>query len=71
MMQTATRPEIGIGFETYSSGFEVHPSLNDQGVSAIMSGAQLINLANDMNFENRAASASEIALMFYPLYATA
>ena len=71
MMQTVTGHKGGIGFETHISGFEVHSSLIDQGVSAIMSGAKLIDWANDVNAENRAKSASEIALMFDPPYTTA
>jgi acetylornithine deacetylase len=71
MMQTVTGHKGGIGFETHVSGFEVHSSLIDQGVSAIMSGAKLIDWANDVNAENRAKSASEIALMFDPPYTTA
>ena len=71
MMQTVTGHKGGIGFETHVSGFEVHSSLIDQGVSAIMSGAKLIDWANDVNSENRAKSASEIALMFDPPYTTA
>ena len=71
MMQTVTGHKGGIGFETHVSGFEVHSSLIDQGVSAIMSGAKLIDWANDVNSENRAKFASEIALMFDPPYTTA
>ena len=71
MMQTVTGHKGGIGFETHISGFEVHSSLIDQGVSAIMSGAKLIDWANDVNAENRAKPASEIALMFDPPYTTA
>ena len=71
MMQTVTGHKGGIGFETHVSGFEVHSSLIDQGVSAIMQGAKLIDWANDVNAENRAKSASEIALMFDPPYTTA
>ena len=71
MMQTVTGHKGGIGFETHVRGFEVHSSLIDQGVSAIMSGAKLIDWANDVNAENRAKSASEIALMFDPPYTTA
>ena len=71
MMQTVTGHKGGIGFETHVSGFEVHSSLIDQGVSAIMSGAKLIDWANDVNSENRAKSASKIALMFDPPYTTA
>lgn len=71
MMQTVTGHKGGIGFETHVSGFEVHSSLIDQGVSAIMSGAKLIDWANDVNAENRVKSASEIALMFDPPYTTA
>ena len=71
MMQTVTGHKGGIGFQTHVSGFEVHSSLIDQGVSAIMSGAKLIDWANDVNAENRVKSASEIALMFDPPYTTA
>ncbi len=71
MMQTVTGHKGGIRFETHVSGFEVHSFLIDRGVSAMMSGAKLIDWENDVNSENRAKSASEIALMFDPPYTTA
>jgi acetylornithine deacetylase len=53
-MRTVTGHKGGTGFDMHVRGFEVHSSLQDRGVSAIMEGAKLINWANRMNAENRA-----------------
>ena len=59
------------GFDVHMIGFEVHSSLAPTGVSAIMSGAKLIDWANQTNAASRAAQPTEIAAMFDPSYSTA
>ena len=54
MMQTVTGHKGSCGFHTHVVGFEVHSSLMHTGVNAIMSGAKLIEWANEMNQLNRA-----------------
>jgi acetylornithine deacetylase len=39
----------GTGFDLHFRGFEVHSSLQDRGVSAIMEGARLIQWCNEQN----------------------
>ncbi len=56
MMKPVNGHKGGIGFDTHLRGYEVHSSLIDRGVSAIMEGAKLINWANQINAENRAAA---------------
>ena len=69
-MLTVTAHKGGIGYATHVVGFEVHSSLLDTGVSAIMSGAKIIEWANEMNAANKSAEPSEIAAMFNPPYTT-
>ncbi len=52
-MECVTGHKGGIGFDVHLRGFEVHSSLQDRGVSAIMEGAKIINWANQVNEENR------------------
>jgi acetylornithine deacetylase len=70
MMNAVTAHKGGLGIETHVNGFEVHSSLMHQGVSAIMSGARLIEWANQTNGESAAAEPSPIAAMFEPSYTT-
>ena len=70
-MLAVTAHKGGIGYSTHVVGFEVHSSLIDTGVSAIMFGAKIIEWANEMNSVNKAAEPSEIAAMFNPPYTTA
>ncbi len=67
-MRTVTGHKGGTGFDMHLRGFEVHSSLQDRGVSAIMEGAKLINWANQMNAENRANADPNSA--FDPPYTT-
>lgn len=53
-MQTVTGHKGGVGFNIHMRGFEVHSSLQDRGVSAIMEAAKIIDWANQRNDENRA-----------------
>lgn len=66
MMRCVTSHKGSFGFEVHVHGFEVHSSLADQGVSAVMEGARLIEWANKMNAENSAAERSAVAEMFDP-----
>lgn len=71
MMQAVTAHKGGIGFDTHVQGFEVHSSLIDRGVSAILYGAKLVDWANDVNAANAAVPPSETAALFDPSYTTA
>jgi acetylornithine deacetylase len=70
-MLAVTAHKGGIGYATHVVGFEVHSSISHTGVSAIMSGAKIIEWANEVNAVNKAAKPSEIAAMFDPPYTTA
>jgi acetylornithine deacetylase len=71
MMQAVTGPTGSVAFKTHVQGFEVHSSLVDRGVNAIMYGAKLIDWANDTNAANRALPPRETSLLFDPPYSTA
>jgi acetylornithine deacetylase len=71
MMQAVTGHKGGAGFDTHVRGFEVHSSLMDRGVNAIMYGAKLIDWANEANAANRSATPSALASAFDPPYTTA
>ena len=70
-MQPVTAHKGGIGFDIHIVGFEVHSSIAHTGVSAIMSGARIIDWANEVNLENSIAEPTEIAANFDPPYTTA
>ncbi|MFK7868980.1 MAG: acetylornithine deacetylase [Roseobacter sp.] len=70
-MRPVTGHKGGYGFTTHVHGFEVHSSLIDRGVSAIMYGAKLVDWANDLNAESRAATPSPVAALFDPPYTSA
>ncbi len=70
-MLVVTAHKGGIGFATHVVGFEVHSSISHTGVSAIMSGAKIVEWANEVNAANRANQPSQIASMFDPPYTTA
>lgn len=69
-MQVVTGHKGGLGFDTHVRGFEIHSSLIDRGVSAIMEGAKLIEWANRMNAENRAKTPKPEDASFDPPYTT-
>ncbi|WP_300031371.1 acetylornithine deacetylase [uncultured Roseobacter sp.] len=71
MMQAVSGHKGGTGFDTHVQGFEVHSSLLDRGVNAIMYGAKLIDWANDINAANRDAEPGALAQAFDPPYTTA
>lgn len=70
MMTCVTGHKGGQGITTHVKGFEVHSSLVDRGVSAIMEAAKLIEWANARNAANAATTPSDIAAMFDPPYTT-
>lgn len=70
MLQCVTGHKGGSGFEVHVKGYEVHSSIMNEGVSAIMESARLIDWANERNAENRAAQPSSIAEIFYPPWTT-
>jgi len=55
-MTTVTGHKGGVGFGVHMRGFEVHSSLQDRGVSAVMEAARIIQWANEQNEANRAAA---------------
>ncbi len=46
----------GTGFDLHFRGYEIHSSLQDRGVSAVMEAARLIQWANEQNAANAAAA---------------
>ena len=70
MMQAVTGHKGGIGFSTHLRGFEVHSSLIDRGVSAVMEAARLIDWANRINAENRDRGGTGADALFDPPYTT-
>lgn len=70
MMKAVTGHKGGQGFNTHVVGFEVHSSIMHTGVNAIMSGARLIDWANQMNAANMTRAPGELAAMFDPPYTT-
>jgi len=70
MMQAVTGHKAGMGFDTHLRGFEVHSSLMDRGVNAIMYGAKLIDWANEMNAANQEARPGDLAAAFDPPFTT-
>ena len=71
MMQAVSGHKGGAGFDVHMRGFEVHSSLLDRGVNAIMYGAKLVEWANEVNAANAAAEPSALAQAFDPPYTTA
>lgn len=69
-MRAVSGHKGGTGYNTHVQGFEVHSSLMDRGVNAIMYGAKLIEWANEMNAANQAAKPSDLAAMFDPPFTT-
>jgi acetylornithine deacetylase len=70
MLKCVTGHKGSSGFDVHVSGFEVHSSLLDRGVSAIMEAARLIEWCNARNAENRAKDPSGIAGIFDPPWTT-
>ena len=69
-MLAVTGHKGALGFTTHLVGKEVHSSILDRGVSAIMNGAKLIDWANQQNVANKQAEQTETAKSFDPPYTT-
>ena len=69
-MLAVTGHKGALGFTTHLVGKEVHSSILDRGVSAIMNGAKLIDWANQQNLANKEAEQTETAKSFDPPYTT-
>jgi acetylornithine deacetylase len=69
-MKVVTAHKGGDGIKVHVRGFEVHSSLLDQGVSAIMEAARLLNWANDQNAALQAKKPTALAAMFDPPFTT-
>ena len=70
MMKCVTAHKGSSGFDIHVRGREVHSSLLDRGVSAIMEGSRLIDWCNERNARNRAAPPSDVAAIFDPPWTT-
>jgi len=70
MMKAVTGHKGGTGYHVYMRGHEVHSSLLHTGVSAIMSGAKLIEWVNQQNAANQARAPGELAAVFDPPWTT-
>lgn len=69
-MKAVTGHKGGCGFDTHVQGFEVHSSILDRGVNAVMFGAKLVDWANQMNAANQAQPPQELSAMFDPPFTT-
>jgi acetylornithine deacetylase len=70
LLKCVTGHKGSSGFEVHVRGYEVHSSLLDTGVSAIMEAARLIDWANARNAGNRARTPSAVAGQFNPPWTT-
>ena len=69
-MLAVTGHKGALGIKTHVIGKEVHSSILDKGVSAIMNSAKLIQWASDENMANKIKTPSETARLFDPSYTT-
>ena len=69
-MLAVTGHKGALGIKTHVIGKEVHSSILDRGVSAIMNSAKLIEWANSENISNKLKIPSETARLFDPPYTT-
>jgi len=70
MMKAVSGHKGTMGYRVHLRGFEVHSSMLHEGVSAVMSGAKLIEWANQKNTEGQAATPSDLASVFNPAFTT-
>ena len=70
MMKAVTGHKGTASYQIHLRGHEVHSSMLHTGVSAIMSGAKLIDWANVKNSEGQARQPSEMASVFDPPFTT-
>lgn len=69
-MKVVTGHKGGIGYRVDVKGYEVHSSLIDRGVSAVMEAGRLVQWVNDRNAENRARVPGPLAAPFDPPWTT-
>ena len=69
-MLAVTGHKGALGIKTHVIGKEVHSSILDKGVSAIMNSAKLIQWASEENIANKIRTPSEAARLFDPSYTT-
>ncbi len=69
-MRVVTAHKGGDGIKVHVRGHEVHSSLLDQGVSAIMEAARILNWANDQNAALQSRAPTALAAMFDPPFTT-
>ncbi len=69
-LRVVTAHKGGDGVRVHVRGHEVHSSLLNQGVSAIMEAARLINWANDQNESLQSRKPTVLAAMFDPPFTT-
>lgn len=70
MMKAVTGHKGTASYQIHLRGHEVHSSMLHTGVSAIMSGAKLIDWANVKNAEGQARDPSDMASVFDPPFTT-
>lgn len=68
MMKVVTGHKGGSGWNVHVKGYEVHSSMLNEGVNAIMWGAKLIDWCNDVNAENAGGMPDILAQDFVPPY---
>jgi acetylornithine deacetylase len=69
-MKVVTGHKAGIGYRVDVKGYEVHSSLVDRGVSAVMEAGRIIQWVNERNAENRARVPGPLAAPFDPPWTT-
>ncbi|WP_380058410.1 acetylornithine deacetylase [Falsihalocynthiibacter sp. SS001] len=70
MMKVVTGHKGMIGFDVHVRGYEVHSSVLDTGVSAVMYGAELIQWAHAENARMAREQANALVADFVPPYTT-
>lgn len=70
MMQVVTGHKGSIGFQNKVHGFEIHSSLMHQGVSAVMTAAQLVEWLRVQFIDGMKAIPNDIDALFEPPFTT-
>jgi acetylornithine deacetylase len=69
-MKVVTGHKGGIGYRVDVKGFEVHSSMIDRGVSAVMEAGRIIQWVNERNDDNRSKAPGPLAAAFDPPWTT-
>ena len=69
-MKVVTGHKAGIGYNVHLKGHEVHSSLIDRGVSAVMEAGRIIGWVNEQNALNRGRVPRPLAAAFDPPWTT-